>query len=313
MKKRVALILFLLLQVILAGAKDTVLVLQAKDTLIVKVDSANIEKEHAPQNLLDSLRHPEMLRKFFFLQEQIHGNVIQFQHPDQVRDLPHLKAIRLRTLHEDNWKFWILLLTILFLALIRLMNVKRFDEILLSAFDLHADFSKYSDKSGNYFMSNLGLFLNFILSLSLFLTNLFEINHVVESDNYYLLFWQFSLVLLLFYIGKVLLNLILGGIFKLSSLSTITLINAIVVNNILGVALVFLNLFFVFVSDPFTSNIISALIFIIILISVIYRQIKNLMMGPQAGKFQFLYIFLYLCALELLPWLVLFKLFLNSW
>lgn len=304
---------FLLLQVMLVSGKDSLQHAQVKDTLLVRTDSSTAVIAKSPQNLFDSLKHPEMMRNFFFINEQIHGTAIQFHNADQVRDLPRLKAIRLRTMQKDNWKFWILLLTILFLALIRLMNVKRFDEILLSAFDLHADFSKYSDKSGNYFMSNLGLFLNFILSLSLFLTNLFEINHEVESENYYLLFWKFSLILLLFYLGKILLNLILGGIFKLTSLSMITLINAIVVNNILGVALVFLNLFFVFVSDPFTSNIISALIFIIILISVIYRQIKNLMMGPQAGKFQFLYIFLYLCALELLPWLVLFKLFLNSW
>lgn len=313
MNKRIYILLILLLQVLLVGAKDTIQVSPVLDTVLARTDTNLTIAAHEPRNLLDSLKHQELLRAFFFIHEQIHGIAIQFKSQDQERDLPRLKAIQLKPIQKDNWKFWILFLTILFLALIRLMNVKRFDEILLSAFDLHADFSKYSDKSGNYFLSNLGLFLNFILSLSLFLTNLFEINHVVESENYYLLFWQFSLVLLLFYLGKVLLNLILGGIFKLTSLSTITLINAIVVNNILGVALVFLNLFFVFVSDPFTSNIISALIFIIILISVIYRQIKNLMMGPQAGKFQFLYIFLYLCALELLPWLVLFKLFLNSW
>jgi hypothetical protein len=76
---------------------------------------------------------------------------------------------------------------------------------------------------------------------------------------------------------------------------------------------VFLNLFFVFVNEPVIVNIIASISIITILISVIYRQIKNILMISQYTKLQFVYIFLYLCSLEILPWLVLFKVFLNSW
>jgi hypothetical protein len=96
-------------------------------------------------------------------------------------------------------------------------------------------------------------------------------------------------------------------------MSSVIIFNALVLNNVLGVALVFINLFFVFVSDPKIVNIIASISIITILLSVIYRQIKNIIMISQISKFQFIYIFLYLCALEILPWLVIFKVFLNRW
>jgi uncharacterized membrane protein YraQ (UPF0718 family) len=96
-------------------------------------------------------------------------------------------------------------------------------------------------------------------------------------------------------------------------MSSVIIFNALVLNNVLGVVLVFLNLFFVFVNEPVIVNIIASISIITILISVIYRQIKNILMISQYTKLQFVYIFLYLCSLEILPWLVLFKVFLNSW
>jgi hypothetical protein len=159
----------------------------------------------------------------------------------------------------------------------------------------------------------LGLFINFILSLSLFLTTLLQLNHQVETDNYYLFFFKLILVLLAVYAGKILLNIAIGFIFRVRSLSITTLFNAILVNNLLGVGLVFLNLFFVFVANVQMANVFSAVILITILVGVVYRQIKNLIMTAQNTHIQIIYIFLYLCALEILPWLVLFKLFLNSW
>ncbi|OYU96297.1 MAG: hypothetical protein CFE21_07825 [Bacteroidetes bacterium B1(2017)] len=270
-------------------------------------------ENNTPLTFADSLASPVLMRKYFFLNEQISGTAVILKTQEQARDLPRLKAIKIRKLEASHWKFWILLLTVFFLALIRLLNVKRFDEIILSSFDIHADFKGYSDKTGNYLVSNIGLFINFILSLSLFLTTFLELNHQIETDNYYLLFWKFSLVLFLVYLAKIIINMVVGLLFKMRKLSVVILFNAIMVNNILGVGLVFLNLFFVFVTDLFSAKIISAIILITILVAVIYRQIKNLLMSPQSGRFQFLYIFLYLCALELLPWLILFKLFLNSW
>jgi hypothetical protein len=283
------------------------------DSILNKSDSFINVSHQFPQNLKDSLAQPELLRNFFFINETISGRAKNQNQVEKARDLPRLKAIKLRKQTTDHWKFWVLLFSVFFLALVRLLNIKRFDEILVSAFDLQTDYKDYSAKTSNYLWSNIGLFINFVISLSLFLTSLFEFNHQLETENYFLLFWKLSGILVLVYLGKIVINLILGSIFKMWKLSRITLFNAIMINNILGIGLVILNLFFVFVSNVISANIIGSIILITILVAVIYRQIKNLMMTPQSGRFQFLYIFLYLCALELLPWMVLFKMFLNSW
>ncbi|MBP7512810.1 MAG: DUF4271 domain-containing protein [Bacteroidia bacterium] len=286
----------------------------ARDTSSVRTDTTFTQMiEKVPQNLLDSLGKPNTMRKYFFLNEQISGIAVALKANEIGRDLPRLKAIQLRKTRTDGWKFWTILFAILFLALIRLINIKRFNEILVSGFDLHADYLNYSGKTSNYIWSNMGLFLNFIFSVSLFLVHLFEVNQQIETDNFYLMFWQIAILLMLIYVAKFFINLIIGNIFKMVSTSYVALFNAMVVNNLLGVVLAFLNLFFVFVSDPFTANIISVIILLTLVSSVIYREIKNLIMTQQKGQYQFIYIFLYLCSLEILPWLVVFKLFLISW
>jgi hypothetical protein len=286
----------------------------ARDTSSVRTDTNNTQmQEKVPQNILDSLGKPNLMRKYFFLNEHISGIAIALKANEIGRDLPRLKAIQLRKNRNDAWKFWTILFAILFLALIRLINIKRFNEILISGFDLHADYLNYSGKTSNYIWSNMGLFLNFIFSVSLFLVHLFEVNQQIETDSFYLMFWQIAILLMLIYVAKFFINVIIGNIFKMVSTSYVALFNAMVVNNLLGVVLAFLNLFFVFVSDPFTANIISVIILLTLVSSVIYREIKNLIMTQQKGQYQFIYIFLYLCSLEILPWLVVFKLFLISW
>jgi hypothetical protein len=303
-------IFFLILFALLGSihAKDTSIQV-VKDTSIKPVLLADL----SPKNLLDSLAKPQNMRLYFFRSEGITNTIESTESIETTRDLPLLKAIQLRNKPRETWKFWTLLFNLLFLALIRLIHIKRFDEIVQSAFDLQADFSQYADKAGTYVASHTGLFINFIVAVSFFISNLLALNHELESDNYAGVFLQLSFGLFLLYLGKIMLNLFIGYLFKVKQISSVVIFNALVLNNVLGVALVFINLFFVFVSDPQIANIIASISIITILLSVIYRQIKNIIMISQFSKFQFIYIFLYLCALEILPWLVIFKVFLNSW
>jgi hypothetical protein len=290
---------------------------QGQDTIALNPIDSNallLEKQNKqPQNLLDSLANPALMRVYFFPNEAITKPLEKSKSLESTRDLPLLKAIQLRNKPKETWKFWTLLLNLLFLALIRLIHIKRFDEIIQSAFDLQADFSQYTDKVGTYVASHTGLFINFIIAVSFFISNMLALNHQLESNNYYGFFLQLSLILFLLYLGKITLNLFIGYLFKVKQMSSVIIFNALVLNNVLGVAMVLINLFFVFVSDPQIANIIASVSIVTILLSVIYRQIKNIIMISQYSKFQFIYIFLYLCALEILPWLVLFKVFLNSW
>ncbi len=289
----------------------------AQDTSVFATKDTNnkmaVVLDLSPKNLLDSLHTPNKMRQYFFRNEIVNKIITSTESSESVRDLPLLKAIQLRNKPRESWKFWTLLINLLFLALIRLIHIKRFDEIVQSAFDLQADFSQYSDKVGTYVASHTGLFINFIVSISFFISNLLAVNNELDNSDYSGLFLQLSIGLFALYLGKIMLNLFIGYLFKVKQMSSVIIFNALILNNVLGVALVFINLFFVFVSDPKIVNIIASISIITILLSVIYRQVKNIIMISQISKFQFIYIFLYLCALEILPWLVIFKVFLNRW
>lgn len=308
MLKRALLFLLFNLPLIYLSAQDSI--------QMVMIDSPNLNTylvDLNPKNLLDSLANSANVRLYFFRNEGVSNEIESEKLVESNRDLPLLKAIQLRKKPREAWKFWLLLINLLFLALIRLIYIKRFDEIIQSAFNLQADFSQYTDKVGTYVASHTGLFVNFIIAVSFFISNLLSINHQLERSNYYGFFIQLSIGLFLLYLGKVTLNLFIGYLFKIKHMSSVIIFNALVLNNVLGVVLVFLNLFFVFVNEPVIVNIIASISIITILISVIYRQIKNILMISHYTKLQFVYIFLYLCCLEILPWLVLFKVFLNSW
>ncbi|MCF8255853.1 MAG: DUF4271 domain-containing protein [Bacteroidia bacterium] len=277
----------------------------------IQSDSIKILKISNPQNLLDSLGQPELIRPYFFLHEKIKDRLINIQSQESSRDLPRLKAIHLRKSEKSRWKFWLVLLNILFLALVRLIHIKRFDELMVGGFDTQIDLQVLNEKGSNYLVSVGGLFLNYVFAVSVYITTYLESKHF-ELGNSMLLFWEVILIILIVYFFKIVIQILIGSVFKMGKFSKAVLYNSFMVNNLFGVGLVLLNLFFVFVSEGEIYTLISAIILITIFVAVIFRQVKNLILTSQMGRFQFLHLFLYLCSLEILPWLVLFKLFLNS-
>jgi hypothetical protein len=277
----------------------------------IQIDSISFTQNLRPENLLDSLGQPELIRSYFFLHEKIKDRLINIQSQESPRDLPRLKAIHLRKSEKSRWKFWLVLLNILFLALVRLIHIKRFDELMLGGIDTQIDLQALNEKGSNYLVSIGGLFLNFVFAVSVYITAYLESKHF-ELGNSMLLFWEVIIIILLVYFFKIVIQLLIGSVFKMGKFSKAVLYNSFMVNNLFGVGLVLLNLFFVFVSEGEIYTLISAIILITIFVAVIFRQVKNLILTSQMGRFQFLHLFLYLCSLEILPWLVLFKLFLNS-
>jgi hypothetical protein len=108
-------------------------------------------------------------------------------------------------------------------------------------------------------------------------------------------------------------SFIVGQLSGMKTLSSILLFNTLVVNNFLGVVLVFLNLLYLYIPGEDARSAIEAIILISIFVAVIYRQIKNILMSLNQSKEQLIYIILYFCSLEIVPWLILLKIFINGW
>ncbi|MDP1726682.1 MAG: DUF4271 domain-containing protein [Bacteroidota bacterium] len=292
---------------------DTVTLL--KDTAGWVSDSAYTQMHslpHAP-NILDTLSGIQLLRKIFFLNENIKGIRVAIEEEKLARDFPRLKAIKMRPVKSQNWKFFVLILLIFYIGIIRLVNIKRFDEVLGSAFDLTSVVKNFNEKGSNYLLTSISLFIAFLVSISLFLVSVIEKTKSYETDNYFKLFFWIILGLILIYILKVFLNLMISGIFKMRGMAILTLLNAVFINNFLGIVLVFLTLIYIYGPDSNSLVTITGISFLTILAAIIYRLIKNILMAPKVSGYPIIYLFLYLCAFEIFPWLIVFKLFLNSW
>jgi len=263
-------------------------------------------------NYLDSLKKDNNLRKMFFLNEQVSGEAVQMNGSEKTRDLPRLKSIRYRLPRKENWKFWILVGSMLFISFIRISNIKRFDEQLMTASDFSIDLKFSTEKTGSYLFNHLALFANFLISLSLFWVTYIEHHSLEENVHYSLRLWQQVGILLILYSGKFIISIVVGYIFEMGMYARVFLYNTLVVNNFLGVLLVFFNLFYIYIHTPETLLIVESIILILIFIAIIFRTIKNALMSLQAGNEQLIYIILYLCSFEIVPWLILLKLFING-
>lgn len=263
-------------------------------------------------NYLGSLKKDNNLRKMFFLNEQVSGEAVQMNGSEKTRDLPRLKSIRYRLPRRENWKFWILVGSMLFISFIRISNIKRFDEQLMTASDFSIDLKFSTEKSGSYLFNHLALFANFLLSLSLFWVTYIEYHSLEENVQYSLRLWQQVGILLILYLGKFIISIVVGYIFEMGKYARVFLYNTLVVNNFLGVLLVFFNLFYIYIHTPETLLVVESIILILIFIAIIFRTIKNALMSLQAGNEQLIYIILYLCSFEIVPWLILLKLFING-
>jgi hypothetical protein len=278
----------------------------------LKVDSV-VKFLRSDFSLLDSMRNQQTLRGIVFPYENIRGEALTEDIIFESRTLPGVKEIEFRKTRDETWKFWILIGIIFFVSFVRLMNIKRFDEIISSAFEMSFDLKVWQDRSPNYLLTTLAIFIGFIFSSALFSVTYAERKSLIEVNSDISLFWTVSIGLIAIYSAKIILNLFVGLIFKTQRLSQLFLFNAISVNNLIGLFLIVLNLLYIYVPDNVIARFIGACAIVSILVGFIFRLIKNLLMGSAVSKYPTIYLFTYLCAFEILPWCVVFKLYLNTW
>jgi hypothetical protein len=282
------------------------------NTITAHTDSIILHKNlHSKFSLLDSIRNPSLIRKQLFPNESI--TRVIFHEELAQRDLPSIKQIQYRNSRQGNWKFWAISIIIFFLAAVRLFNIKRFDAIIIAATDMGLNVKSWLEKGPNYLLTSFLIFIGFVGSLSLFAVSYAERRGLIEKTDDFEVFWKIAGFITAVYLGKIVLNFIVGALFKMLDLATLMVFNAVSINNLIGLLLLAFNLMYIYVPGYETSRIIAALAIIVILVGFIFRTLKNLLLGMDAMKYPTIYLFTYLCAFEIFPWFIVFKLYLNTW
>lgn len=210
--------------------------------------------------------------------------------------------------HSDgDWFFYIIIAILALLAWSRNFSPYRFFFILNSFFSYRKTEILHNQGKVIRNGTSFAFILITIFSAGIFIyqfAELFNLNIFPPGTPPYLYTIYLSFAVGGIWLTKSIIVLITGTLFKTYHSSSLYLSNILIVNTFGSIILmVFIVIYY------YTKNTLFLYLPIYFLLLIyIYRLIRSFLIGRKAGKFSILYIILYLCTLEILPVLVLYKL-----
>ena len=265
-------------------------------------------------SLLDSLKNERILLSIFNPTIKLYGisNTIGLSELSSQRELPYLKQIKPIYVNNNHWKIWFILSLILYLALIRLASPRKFEESAFSVFNFFFLSSIKSLNDAKFSWISVHLFIIYILSFSLILNHFFEYNQIFNEFEYYQLVWIISFSIIIIYSIKFLIYFLVGFLLNDMISSTKMIINTIQISNFLSFILLLFSIFYIYLSSLQLTQTIFFAMLAIFFSAIIYRIIRYLLNQISNNSLPFFYLFIYICALEISPWLIFIKI-LNSY
>ncbi len=211
-----------------------------------------------------------------------------------------------RLINSTDWATYMLLSCFVLLALAKYFYPRRFHEFSLLPLTNQYFFVHGKDDELNH-PFNLMLFTVQIVSVSIFVYLLFKVFNPAEVQQNEWLFLQICTAYSVFVLIKFSLEKIVANIFSMDAIINNYLYQKLSYRNFLGILFFAGNLFFFYVYSP---TALGLLIFGGCLLAL--NAIALLYSYKKKGKLilsNFFYFILYLCALEISPYIILYKSF----
>ncbi|MDB5010097.1 MAG: hypothetical protein JWR67_2969 [Mucilaginibacter sp.] len=207
---------------------------------------------------------------------------------------------------RDQWIIFTIIGLLIYTALLNITLNKDIKNVLQSFYSKRAVSQAGKDESYINFWAFIGLFLLFGFTFGLFLCQLATYNNAYYSISGVRLFVSLSFIIIALFAVKFLALKIIGFIFD---------INKLVSEYISILCLTYFNIAFVFLPVALCFSLLDAkfipyllaialLLIVLILIWLYLRSSVNIISNFRFHKF---YLFIYLCALEICPILILIK------
>ncbi|MBK5212595.1 MAG: DUF4271 domain-containing protein [Flavobacteriaceae bacterium] len=214
-----------------------------------------------------------------------------------------------RVIVSTDWVTYLLVACFVLFALSKYFYPKRFHEFSMLPLSNQYFFVHGKDDELNH-PFNIMLFVVQIICVSIFVFLLFKVFNPSEVQKNEWLFLQICTAYSVFVLIKFSFEKIVGSIFSLDVLINNYLYQKLSYRNFLGILLFFANLFFLYIFPPSTSALLifSSVVLSLNAIALLYSYRKN-------GKTilgNFFYFILYLCALEIAPYIILYKTFFKG-
>lgn len=199
----------------------------------------------------------------------------------------------------------LMVIGLVFIAIAKLISPKRFDDFMLvignsKYLKIYIKEQKFFDKFDAF------LFINLVISVSIFsfLIYDFSIKHTEPSINVMI---KFTVGVGIFILIKVLLERLIGSLFEIDKLIDDYLFQKITYKNYLGVLLLPINALLLFSFSP-TLKILYIIIILLLIVNTV-GVITTFKAHQSLLKRNLFYFILYLCTLEIAPYIILYKVF----
>lgn len=212
----------------------------------------------------------------------------------------------------DYWVAGILFLSFILFTWLYVSNRKKLNQIVKGFFiprianQLKRDEFSFSNRVAIF------LWILFVLSLTLFFSELITFFHIPPpSLSTAFSYGIIAFFIIFIYLIKVIFIKVFGYIFQANKEASDYILMIYLYGNTLGLVLLPIVISIAFIRQ------ISPAVFIyggicLIALFILVRIIRGVIIGYNSTRFSLLYLFLYLCALEILPFVILAKLFLIS-
>lgn len=207
-----------------------------------------------------------------------------------------------RIIESLDWVTLIMVGCILIIAILKVIYPKRFNDFIRLPVSNNYFLAKGKSEELRHPFSIL-LFIIQLISISLFI-NLFFLE---KGKANVLLFLQILFVVFVFIIVKTSIEKIIGTIFSIEKLIDHYIYEKLSYRNFLSLLLIITNLIFYFSIKPDLNTllILTGILFLVnmLILSYSYKNYRSLIFS------NLFYFLLYICALEISPYLILYKAF----
>ncbi|WP_321347383.1 DUF4271 domain-containing protein [uncultured Draconibacterium sp.] len=284
-----------------------------KNTYYQDTTMALNQRVEVPQNVEETgnsvqIKGPQTSRKNFSVvdssdyiaprtETKLHTELLDkptFILPNRERNKPH-----------NDWITIIIFVAIAIIASIRYTYAKYIQQLFLSLFNYATSVRMLNDKNYPVFHAAFRLEIIFYITLPLFIfqcLNLFKYENTAFAPQYFLII--FGSVLLYFF-GKKLIYLTLGLLFETQNETREYLFNFDNFNR--SLSLVLLPIVILIQFAPLKSPMFIAILGLVILFILNIILLRRGAIILLKKQFSLFYLFLYLCTLEILPLLLIYK------
>lgn len=212
--------------------------------------------------------------------------------------------------NSDDGLFYLLVGIVLYFALIRVFFTKYLDYIISLFFRGSLRQQQIREQLLQTPLPSLLLNILFVLSAGLYVCFLLQYYHFAPGVNFWLLYLYSAAFVAIIYLGKFFILKTTGWIFNISNATDTYIFIVYMANKMLGILLLPLLIVMAF-SNYTTHEITITISYCMLSIIMLYRVIASYPAIRNEIKVSILYFFLYLCAFEIAPLLLIYKVLLT--